>query len=172
MKKEIVETTSQATAEPSSRNGDVLKGTATVIDLSSSSSSSSSESDSDDDESLLESIGVDVGEDDGGLRKKRKLNELGVVFPVGFTDPITPLLSLEPETAIESQELSVNATVAVCNKQFWKAGDYEGAPCSDWDSSSGNLKILFFFHAHWFYLFFSDNIIKVNLIYMYMGVCV
>ncbi|XP_048330184.2 protein MICRORCHIDIA 7 [Ziziphus jujuba] len=145
VKKERVETTPQVAAAPeptSSRSGDVSKCTPTVIDLdssSSSSSSSSSDSDSDDEEALLETIGINVGED-GGLRKKRKLNELGVGFPVGFDDIIAPLLLPEPEKAGELQEQpSVNATVAVGNKQFWKAGDYEGAPCSDWDSSSGGM---------------------------------
>lgn len=100
----------------------------TVIDLGSSSSSSSSDSDSD----------SDLGEVEGVVSKKRKMNELGVVLPVGFLDPLPALMLPESDVAGDRRESSLKVSVAQSCKQFWKAGDYEGAPCGDWTSSSGN----------------------------------
>ncbi|KAF3438470.1 hypothetical protein FNV43_RR21232 [Rhamnella rubrinervis] len=131
MKTERLETTTYTS--PSSRTGDVLKGHARVIDLSTSSSSS----DSDDVDAVLEGIRASIGKD-GGFRKKRKMSELGEVLPVGIFDPARPLLLPEANREVALPESGMNMAVSSC-KQFWKAGDYEGAPCGDWDSSAGGM---------------------------------
>lgn len=134
MKKERLETTTYAS--PSSQTGDVSKGSAAVIDLSTSSSSSSSDSDFDVD-AVVEGICARSGKG-GGFRKKRKMSELGEVLPVGIFDPAAPLMLPEANREVALPESGMDVAVSSC-KQFWKAGDYEGAPCGDWDSSAGNL---------------------------------
>jgi hypothetical protein len=44
--------------------------------------------------------------------------------------------------AVESTESRRVSLTGQSSKQFWKAGDYEGAPRANWDSSFG---ILFYF---------------------------
>ncbi|CDY34330.1 BnaA01g14330D [Brassica napus] len=56
--------------------------------------------------------------------KKPTADELKFVLPEGFGQPIPP-----PPHASSGR-------VGSC-KQFWKAGDYEGAPGGNWDLSSG-----------------------------------
>ncbi|XP_054821860.1 LOW QUALITY PROTEIN: protein MICRORCHIDIA 7-like [Prosopis cineraria] len=128
----------------------------TVIELSSSSS------DSDSDVDLDSLIGTNIvsafsrGEtgtrgasvaNHGGILKKRKTNEGGIVLPLGFLSPLPsetsqPTLRLPapelPSTSIHangSRDLNVRSKAQSC-KQFWKAGDYEGAISDGWDSSS------------------------------------
>lgn len=101
-----------------------------VIDLS---SSSSSDSDS----------GSDSGEDAGGVGiengrdpKKRKLNGLDVVLPPGFLAPLPP----KNPVPVAEVPLSVRGPT----RQFWKAGDFDGAPGGDWDLSAGILCFILF----------------------------
>ncbi|XP_009375173.2 protein MICRORCHIDIA 7-like isoform X1 [Pyrus x bretschneideri] len=106
-----------------------------VICLSTSSDSSSGDSDSDD--------SVDGGGGASGvLTKKRKLDGLGVRFPVGFLRPLPPeevgQLLPGPDAAVARRE-ERGVMSRSHFKQFWKAGDYEGAPCGDWDSSAGGI---------------------------------
>ncbi|XP_009337546.2 protein MICRORCHIDIA 7 isoform X2 [Pyrus x bretschneideri] len=107
-----------------------------VICLSTSSDSSSS-SDSDSDDSADGGGGAS-----GGLAKKRKLDGMGVGFPVGFLSPLPPeeveRLLPGPEAAVARREEGRVVSRSNC-KQFWKAGDYEGAPCANWDSSAGGI---------------------------------
>ncbi|KAM0979261.1 hypothetical protein ACFX13_015427 [Malus domestica] len=107
-----------------------------VICLSTSSDSSSS-SDSDSDDSADGGGGAS-----GGLAKKRKLDGMGVGFPVGFLNPLPPeevgRLLPAPEAAVARRKEGRVVSRSNC-KQFWKAGDYEGAPCANWDSSAGGI---------------------------------
>ena len=125
-----------------------------VIDLSSSSSSSDSD-DSDDSSSSSDGGGSVLGTSGkrssisswtgGGLSKKMKktMEELAVVLPVGFLDPLPPnnaplLLPAvsRPQPANGMANLNESANFG-SSKQFWKAGDYDGEPHGDWDTSSG-----------------------------------
>ncbi|XP_019175503.1 PREDICTED: protein MICRORCHIDIA 7-like isoform X1 [Ipomoea nil] len=97
-----------------------------VIDLSSSDSDSDSE--------------------DGRPRKKQKSAETSsVALPLGFLDPLhepveQPLLLPPPAPAETSSGRAVpTCIVETSSKQFWKAGDFEGAPRGDWVSSSGGM---------------------------------
>ncbi|TQD75230.1 hypothetical protein C1H46_039239 [Malus baccata] len=106
-----------------------------VICLSTSSDSSSSDSDSDD-------SAVGGGGASGVLTKKRKLDGMGVGFPVGFLSPLPPeevgRLLPGPDAAVARRE-ERGVMSRSHFKQFWKAGDYEGSPCGDWDSSAGGI---------------------------------
>ena len=129
---------------------------AVVIDIDSSSSSSSSDSDSDSDDA----VSVENGDGgDGGfvLKKRRKMNEVGVVLPVGFLNPITPLMLPESNVAAVDRPESSSKVVSSSQgcKQFWKAGDYEGASGGDWVSSSGNFFLIFYS--------FINSIVRDNL---------
>lgn len=131
----------QATGGRETRTTDgaaVAKVVNSVIDLS---SSSSSDSDSGDD--LDELVGGGFAfQGDGRVAKKRKLGEVEeeVVLPLGF------LASLPPEdpVPISAEVAEVPAAVSMslgvreqsC-KQFWKAGNYEGASSADWEVYSG-----------------------------------
>lgn len=106
-----------------------------VIELSSSDSDSN---DSDHDDGI-----VNGGERsrvssrvEGGLVKKRRLDELGIVLPDGFLDPLPPeeLLRLPPPPSGNHSAVIVQSC-----KQFWKAGDYDGAPSCDWNAYSGSI---------------------------------
>lgn len=127
-------------------NHEPSNGIPSFIDLSSDSDSDSQGSEQEVVDGILggvtRSIGLPDGVD-GGFLKKRRLNELDVILPLGFIPPASletnsmavSLPSLE--VANTAQEMGTsNANGSAC-KQFWKAGDYEGAPCSNWDSSSG-----------------------------------
>ncbi|XP_057459363.1 protein MICRORCHIDIA 7 [Actinidia eriantha] len=131
-----------------------------VIDLSSSSSSSDSD-DSDDSSSSSDGDGSVLGTNGkrsrvsswtgGGLSNKMRktMEELAVVLPVGFLDPLPPknaaspsLLMLpavsRPQPANGKANLNGSANFG-SSKQFWKAGDYDGEPHGDWDTSAGGL---------------------------------
>ncbi|CAO2818298.1 unnamed protein product [Amaranthus hypochondriacus] len=84
---------------------------------------------------LIELSDTDDDEDEDYFRaKKQKFNGS---IPPGFLDPIPPLpdssLLLPPPS-------SSTATASVPgSKQFWKAGDYEGAPCGNWENYTGGM---------------------------------
>ncbi|KAL5791544.1 hypothetical protein ACOSP7_000138 [Xanthoceras sorbifolium] len=140
VKQKILEALAQ---NPPKRNDNVSKASVSVIELSSSSSSSdsssssSSESDSGDDG---KKGAVKRGRDTNGSsekrkRKRKKPDNFEVVLPVGFLDPLTVQ---EPQREVVTNTASSVAGLQSC-KQFWKAGDYEGAPSGDWDFSSGGM---------------------------------
>lgn len=169
VKKEIIDTLRSPKQDPG--NDTVSKRPPVLIELdSSSSSSSSSDSDSDSESdngnnpNAAVSTGPRVSSTGHGVsRKKRKLDELGVVLPVGFLAPLSPAPLALPQSAVDVH-LSSTPTAPSGNgnvsstgqssKQFWKAGDYEGAPCGDWDSSSG---ILSYFAITCFFFISSLN---------------
>ncbi|XP_061349529.1 protein MICRORCHIDIA 7-like isoform X2 [Gastrolobium bilobum] len=116
-----------------------------VIELSSGSSSSDSDSDVDLDSVIASAAQTGVSGE--SPRKKRKMDDVGVVLPVGFLSPLPPapfpppqpLLSLPaPEWASASAASSNRSASLVLNspKQFWKAGDYDGAPVCGFDTST------------------------------------
>ncbi|KAA8540660.1 hypothetical protein F0562_024421 [Nyssa sinensis] len=121
-------------------------GPISVIDLSSS-DYDSDDSFSSSDEDVLGINGkrsrVPNGVDGGSSKKKKKLSELGVVLPVGFLDPLPrEEAALPPVVPSPQSTPNVNGNASAnfqsC-KQFWKAGDYEGAPGGVWDNSSGGM---------------------------------
>lgn len=160
VKQEILE------PSPNRQNATVSGVPDAVIELSSSSESSSgsdSESETElDGNSVVSKRQWDSNGGDGGseMKKKKKkrrrnLDDLGVVLPLGFLAPITPPPDSETPSeaemmAVESTESrKVSLTGQSSSKQFWKAGDYEGAPRANWDSSFGNFLILFcMLHLH------------------------
>lgn len=110
-------------------------------------------SDSDTDEGDLDSVVANAvnGATVESPSKKRRTSEAGgVVLPVGFLTPLPPapvpvpppaaVLSLPaPEWASNSAS-RVNASKSFSlnsSKQFWKAGDYDGAPLGGSGSSTG-----------------------------------
>ncbi|KAF2311529.1 hypothetical protein GH714_024598 [Hevea brasiliensis] len=143
VKKEIID--SLRTPEPNRGNDSISKGPAVLIELA---SSSSSDSDSDSDNGNNGNAGVSTrprvsSSGNGFSKKKRKLDELGWCCQ-GFLAPLSPAsVALAPS---QSADVSLTPTAPLGNgnvsltgqscKQFWKAGDYEGAPCGDWDLSS------------------------------------
>ncbi|GAV81580.1 HATPase_c_3 domain-containing protein [Cephalotus follicularis] len=144
VKQEILDTLSALQRNPK-RNDAVASEHLPVIDLTSSSSSSSSESDSDDDsDSGPEAKRARVWADGAAsTTKKRKLENLDVVLPAGFLAPLPPEepISVSP-VAVERPQPVVSASLSLIGqscKQFWKAGDYTGGPCGDWDMVSGGL---------------------------------
>ncbi|KAL6996902.1 hypothetical protein U1Q18_007027 [Sarracenia purpurea var. burkii] len=136
-----------------------------VIDLSSSGSDSDDSSSSSDDSGGVLSFNgkrsrVSSGAE-GGLVKKKKREktrkQLDSVLPLGFLDPLPPknvasqlpkltaisVSMAQPSSAVDKKangKVTGNgsANVEGC-KQFWKAGDFEGAPGGDWDTSSGGM---------------------------------
>ncbi|WZY69500.1 LOW QUALITY PROTEIN: hypothetical protein YC2023_001740 [Brassica napus] len=72
--------------------------------------------------------------------KKPTADELKFVLPEGFGQPIPPpphvshTIPADPCNVFTTEASS--GRVGSC-KQFWKAGDYEGAPGGNWDLSSG-----------------------------------
>ncbi|XP_057417172.1 protein MICRORCHIDIA 7-like [Lotus japonicus] len=112
-----------------------------VIELSSS-SGSDSDSDSDGDLDSIIASAVERGASGGGPAKKRKVSDSGVVLPVGFLSPLPPpppppppqlqpeaVLSLPaPAWASASAARARDGSRSGSTKQFWKAGDYDGAP--------------------------------------------
>ncbi|XP_050224107.1 protein MICRORCHIDIA 7-like [Mercurialis annua] len=144
VKRELVEYSGAQDANH--QNASVSGGPALYIELSSS-SSSSSDSSSDSDSEADDGVRVSSN-GDGVPKKKRKLDNLGAVFPVGFLAPLNqvpPVISTvpPPETAVvTASQSNGNGNVSLVGqncKQFWKAGDYEGAPCGDWDSYTGQM---------------------------------
>ncbi|XP_062115867.1 protein MICRORCHIDIA 7-like isoform X2 [Humulus lupulus] len=102
-------------------------GAGTVVKKPSPSSPVVIDSDSDSDE----------GEIDGNFSKIIRMSELAL--PVaGLLYPSLPLLLPEPEVIVDRSESNLKVASQGC-KQFWKAGDYEFAPSSDWTSSAGGM---------------------------------
>ncbi|KAI4336352.1 hypothetical protein L6164_014889 [Bauhinia variegata] len=159
VKKEVFDSPTLQKRMPNHDNG-VWVGSKDPDDVIELSTSSSSSSDSDPDDDLDNIIGSAVNQPFSGSQtntddrvmtsKRRKANDAGVVLPLGFLNPL-PLqpppgmpqpIALIPGPDLPStsghsngnanSSLSANARC----KQFWKAGDYEGAPRGDWDTSS------------------------------------
>ncbi|XP_074350329.1 protein MICRORCHIDIA 7-like [Apium graveolens] len=65
------------------------------------------------------------------------------VNPLPAAPEVTPLATaVEESVAIVPVSNANNAVVSAipsCNKQFWKAGDYEGAESSNWETSTGGM---------------------------------
>lgn len=68
------------------------------------------------------------------------------VLPLGFLDPLPPinapsplcLPSINEQSPLPLAQGNANAVANVASsRHFWKAGDYEGTPRGDWESSSG-----------------------------------
>ncbi|MED6205571.1 hypothetical protein PIB30_018928 [Stylosanthes scabra] len=113
--------------------------------------SSSSDSDSEPDldglvAGVVESSALPGG---GSPTKRRKMNDDGGVLPLGFLSPLPPpsspspaVLSLPaPQWASSSARMNGATSTSVApptggSRQFWKAGDYDGAPSSSFESSS------------------------------------
>lgn len=132
----------QEIVEPSQRKSPDPSQPPVLIDLG------SSDSDSDSSSSSLSGDKRPRSPDGGGffmLKRRKKEKGSGVELPVGFLDPLP---AKEAAPAVEQSEAIVpvsnanNGVVSVIpsvNKQFWKAGDYEGAESSNWETSAGNL---------------------------------
>lgn len=125
LKKELPEASS-------ARNGAEPSGPVPVIELS----SGGSDSDSD----AVPRKKVKVSEK---TTKMMELDGLGLVVQPGFLRVLPPS---EAASALASPTLDVCFGVRAASgqsscKQFWKAGDYEGAPSGDWGSSTGNLSV-------------------------------
>ncbi|KAF9668063.1 hypothetical protein SADUNF_Sadunf15G0088300 [Salix dunnii] len=129
----------QEVAEPSpNRQNATVSGVPdVVIELSSSNESSSGSGT----ESETELDGNSVVS-----KRQRDSNggDGGVVLPLGFLAPLPLPPSLEPPTDAEmavvvSTESTIVSLIGQGSKQFWKAGDYEGAPHANWDLSSGGM---------------------------------
>ncbi|KAK4569130.1 hypothetical protein RGQ29_004505 [Quercus rubra] len=159
VKKEIIEAATRALQSSGGIGNAPFLGGAfdSVIELSSSSSSSSSSesSDSDDDDDdggngrngsgsgVVLGRRVRVSNGGGGVammtkKKKRRVDELGgVIVPAGFLQQLPPPVTTAVVTTAAEADVPVAQSIAKCSsKQFWKAGDYEGAPCSEWESST------------------------------------
>ncbi|XVF49568.1 hypothetical protein PTKIN_Ptkin04bG0022900 [Pterospermum kingtungense] len=151
VKQEMMETLSEHRRDP---NGVLTEIPASVIELSSSSSDSDSSDDSDDPDEGDNVNGAVLGEDgpEGRVSKKRKVNGGDFVLPLGFLAPLPPDEPAPIPLATDLVDVDVPATVelmepvasrslssSVLCKQFWKAGDYDGPPSTDWDSSQGGI---------------------------------
>lgn len=80
------------------------------------------------------------------LKRRKKEKDSGVALPVGFLDPLpakevvpVPLAVVENEAVAPVSNGNRGIVIARCNKQFWKAGDYEEAATSNWETSTGNI---------------------------------
>lgn len=149
---------------------------AAVIDLSSSDSDSDSSS-SDDDSSA-------AGRGNNARKKRRKTAEdFNALLPLGFLDPLpskqaavpvpVPLASSPPPSerlCLEFPSARINAVVETSVKQFWKAGDYEGAPGGDWDYSNGNM-LFFFLLLLCMFLFVLESQVIISIIILWRGNC-
>jgi len=138
VKEEVLE--DRIVTERKPRNGAVsVPPPGSVIELSSSSSDSDSEDDVD-----LDSVVASALRKRGSPSKKRKTSDAGAVLPVGFLSPLppapasppAPLLALPPPDWA-SNSTSLTRPGANSSKQFWKAGDYDGAPSAGAGSSTG-----------------------------------
>ncbi|KAK3013847.1 hypothetical protein RJ639_010195, partial [Escallonia herrerae] len=114
-----------------------------VIDLDSTDSDSDNSSSSDDDDATGgagKRSRASNGDGEGGARKRKRLDELGVILPVGFLDPLPPKdAAPQPLPEGKSAENGDGKDVAVQRcKQFWKAGDFD-AKSGNWDASLGNV---------------------------------
>ena len=168
VKKEIIEAATRALQSSGGIGNAPFLGGAfdSVIELSSSSSSSSSSESSDSDDGdddggngrngsgsgVVLGRRVRVSNGGGGVammtkKKKRRVDELGgVIVPAGFLQQLPPPVTTAVVTTAAEADVPVAQSIAKCSsKQFWKAGDYEGAPCSEWESSTRNLSLCFLF---------------------------
>ena len=168
VKKEIIEAATRALQSSGGIGNAPFLGGAfdSVIELSSSSSSSSSSESSDSDDGdddggngrngsgsgVVLGRRVRVSNGGGGVammtkKKKRRVDELGgVIVPAGFLQQLPPPVTTAVVTTAAEADVPVVQSIAKCSsKQFWKAGDYEGAPCSEWESSTRNLSLCFLF---------------------------
>ena len=141
MKQEIVEFVQAL----QSRRSDEVSESVPLIELSSSDSSDSSDSDNDDATvSGHKRFRVPSGLD--RVLSKKKKPDGGIVLPIGFLDPLPPeeppaLAPAAVASPVEVGQPSSSASKSLVDqscKLFWKAGEYEGAPCGDFDSSAGN----------------------------------
>lgn len=117
-----------------------------VIDLTSS--ESDSDSDSDGGYASVNNKGLNKNKN---RNKKMKIDEsqASLVLPLGFLDPLpiaerslscSPSVSLALPALPNKPKDSTANGVETNTKQFWKAGDYEGAAITgDWESSSGGM---------------------------------
>ncbi|XVE63715.1 hypothetical protein DITRI_Ditri07aG0041900 [Diplodiscus trichospermus] len=151
VKQEIMETLS---AQRRKLNDVVREIPASVIELSSSSSDSDSSDDSDDpgeNDNANGAVAGGVGPE-GRASKKRKVNSVDFSLPLGFLAPLPPddpaplplasdmAVTEVPATVVPPAEAaSRSLSSSTLCKQFWKAGDYDGAPSTDWDLSSGGI---------------------------------
>lgn len=106
-----------------------------VIELSSSSSSGGSDSDNECDLDSAVAGAVSYGASGESPSKKRRTSDAGVILPVGFLSPLPPapeaVLSLPAPGWASNSAFRSNANTSLSvnsSKQFWKAGDYDGAP--------------------------------------------
>ncbi|CAJ1937542.1 unnamed protein product, partial [Sphenostylis stenocarpa] len=141
VKEEVLETP----IERKPRNGAVsVPPPSSVIELSSSSSSSDSDSENDVD---LDSVVASALQNGGSSSKKQRTGDGGMILPVGFLSPLppapasppAPLMSLPPPEWASNSASRSNVCMssgANSSKQFWKAGDYDGAPCDGFGSST------------------------------------
>ncbi|GAB4845779.1 Protein MICRORCHIDIA 4 [Ancistrocladus abbreviatus] len=118
-----------------------------VINLSSNSSggggsSSSSDSDDSDSDDAVSRKRLRVSSANGGAsssEKQKQDHRPEIVLPVGFLEPIVrEVVQPLPQPGTSSNAAQKGKSVQAC-KQFWKAGDYEGAPAGGWDSSTGGM---------------------------------
>ncbi|KAL2342801.1 hypothetical protein Fmac_004086 [Flemingia macrophylla] len=107
-----------------------------VIELS----SSSSDSDSDCDLDNVVASAVRSGGSGESPSKKRRTSDAGVVLPVGFLTPLPPAPAPPPLATVlplPAPDWASNGGLCLSScKQFWKAGDYDGAPSGGSGSSS------------------------------------
>ncbi|XWS47776.1 hypothetical protein CRYUN_Cryun13aG0014100 [Craigia yunnanensis] len=151
VKQEIMETLS---VQRRKLSGVVPEKPTSIIELSSSSSDSDSSDDSDDPDENDNANDDVAGREgpEGRASKKRKVNDVDFVLPQGFLAPLPPddpaPIPLASDMAVAEvpatvgpleQAASRSLSSSVRCKQFWKAGDYDGAPSPDWDLSSGGM---------------------------------
>ncbi|XP_017258486.1 protein MICRORCHIDIA 7 [Daucus carota subsp. sativus] len=150
VKKEIVEPSQRKSPDPSIPP--------ILIDLGSS--DSDDDSDSDSSSSSFSGEKRPRSPDGGGfymLKRRKKEKGSGVTLPVGFLDPLPAKEPVPaPLSVVPSVEENVTTAAIVpvsnanansgavsalgsCHKQFWKAGDYEGAISSNWETSAGGM---------------------------------
>ncbi|KAI9079687.1 hypothetical protein K1719_038308 [Acacia pycnantha] len=82
----------------------------------------------------------------GAISKNSKTDAGGVDLTLGFLSPLPPPemtsgLQVLPSTSLHANENGdLNArSITQSSKQFWKAGDYEGATSDGWESSSAGM---------------------------------
>ncbi|GMJ00120.1 hypothetical protein like AT5G50780 [Hibiscus trionum] len=140
-------------AERGRVSGVAREQTSSVIELSSSSSDSDSSGSDDLDDTDNANGVVSAGEGpEGNASKKRKLNDVDFLLPLGFLAPLPPddpdPIPLASEMAVVEvsatanpleQAASSSVSSSVLCKQFWKAGDYDGGSSSAWELSTGGM---------------------------------
>ncbi|GMJ05889.1 hypothetical protein like AT5G50780 [Hibiscus trionum] len=140
-------------AEKGKLGGVVRQQTSSVIELSSSSSDSDSSGSDDLDENDNANGVVSAGEGpEGRASRKRKVNDVDFVLPLGFLAPLPPddpaPIPLATDMVVAEASATANpleqaattsASSSVICKQFWKAGDYDGGPSSAWELSTGGM---------------------------------